>query len=107
MKMNEIKQRVYEFGRVVNGMVITDKTHIENAYNSKIIPITFENTIIGQCKIDTDNDGIICNGIIYNDDAINIDNEMRVGIFFINKHHFNDDGVNVLDDISIANITTK
>lgn len=105
--MNKIKQRVYEFGRVVNGMVITDKTHIENAHNAKVIPITFENTIIGQCTIGTDNDGIVCDGIIYNDDAINIDNEMQVGIFFINKHHFNNDGVNVLDDISIANITTK
>lgn len=104
--MNEIKQRVYEFGRIVNGMVITDKTHIENAHNAKVIPITFENTIVGVCKIDTDNDGIICDGII-NDDVINIDNEMRVGIFFINKNHFNDDGVNVLDDISIANIATK
>ena len=104
--MNEIKQRVYEFGRIVNGMVITDKTHIENAHNAKVIPITFENTIVGVCKIDTDNDGIICDGII-NDDVINIDNEMRVGTFFINKNHFNDDGVNVLDDISIANIATK
>jgi hypothetical protein len=103
--MNEIKQRVYEFGRVVNGMVITDKTHIENAYNAKVVPITFENTIVGVCTIDTDNEGIVCDGVI-NDD-MNVDNEMRVGILFINKHHSDDNGINVLDDISIANITTK
>ena len=66
--MNKIKQRIYEFGKIVNGMTITKDTHIENLKN---IPITFENKIIGQCAINTDDDGIICDGIIYDDDIIN------------------------------------
>ena len=99
--MNKFKQRVYEFGRVVNGMVITHNTHIENIDNSKVIPITFEDKIIGQCTISTDDYGIICDGITYNDV---IDNELSVGTFFINEHHFKDD-INILDNISIVNIT--
>lgn len=101
--MNEVKQRVYRFGQVFSGMVITHNTHIENIDNSKVIPITFENKIIGQCTISTDDYGIICDGITYNDV---IDNELVIGVFYINEHHFKDD-INILDNISIKSITTK
>lgn len=99
--MNKIKQRIYEFGRIVNGMTITRDTRIEN---SKIIPITFEDRIIGQCTINTDDNGIICDGIIYNnnDDIINND-ELQIGMCFINKKHIEND-LTILDNIHIVNI---
>lgn len=97
--MNKIKQRIYEFGRIVNGMIITKDTHIGN---SKIIPITFEDKIIGQCTINTDDGGIICDGILYDDD-ISISN-LQIGISFINDKHIEND-LTVLDNIYIANIT--
>ena len=99
--MNKIKQRIYEFGRVVNGMIITKDTHIKN---SKIIPITFENKIIGQCVINTDDDGIVCDGIIYNDNDIIANNELQIGMLFANEKHMKND-LTILDNIFIANIT--
>ena len=96
----KIKQKVYEFGRVVNGMVITKNTHIES---SKIIPITFENKIIGQCVVNTDDDGIICDGTLY-DDNISINDKLQIGIFFVNDKHMEND-LTILDNIQIANIT--
>lgn len=99
--MNKIKQRIYEFGRICNGMTITHNTHIENTDNAKTIPIMFKDKIIGQCTISTDDYGIICDGIIYNDISVN---NIQIGMFFINEHHYKDD-VNILDDIFIANVT--
>lgn len=101
--MNKIKQRVYVFGQTMSGMVITKNTYIENINNSKIIPIIFENKIIGQCTINTDDNGIICDGITYNDV---VDNELVIGVFYINEYHFKDD-IKILDNISIKSITTK
>lgn len=101
--MNKIKQRIYVFGQIVNGMVITNNIHIENIDNSKVIPITFEDKIIGQCTISTDDNGIICDGVTYNDA---VDNELVIGVFYINEYHFKDD-IKILDNISIKSITTK
>lgn len=98
--MNKIKQRIYEFGKIVNGMTITKDTHIENLKN---IPITFENKIIGQCAINTDDDGIICDGIIYDDDIINND-ELQIGMCFINEKHIEND-LTIIDNIFIVNTT--
>ena len=99
--MNKIKQRIYEFGRVVNGMTITKNTRIKN---SKTIPITFENKIIGQCVINTDDDGVICDGFIYDDNDIIVNNELQIGMFFVNEKHM-ENNLTILDNIFIANIT--
>lgn len=98
--MNKIKQRIYEFGQIVNGMAITKNTYIEN---SKIIPITFENKIIGQCIIKTDDNGIICDGVIYDDDIIT-NNELQIGIVLTNGKHMEND-LTVLDNVYITNVT--
>lgn len=101
--MDKVKQRIYVFGQIFGGMVITKNTYIENINNSKIIPIIFENKIIGQCTISADDYGIICDGITYDDVA---NNELLIGVFYTNEHHFKDD-INILDNISIKSITIK
>ena len=101
--MNKIKQTVYEFGQIFNEMVITKDTHIENK-KGKVVPIIFGDNILGQCVIDTDDNGIICDGVLYNrNDDINVDDELKLGSFFIKESHYEDD-LMVLDSIQIADI---
>lgn len=102
--MNKIKQTVYEFGQpICDEMVITKNTHIENK-RGKVIPIIFEDNILGQCVIDTDDNGIICNGVLYNrNDDISVDDELKLGSFFIKESHY-EDGLMILDSIQIADI---
>lgn len=102
--MNKFTQTVYEFGHpICDEMIITKNTCIENK-KSKVIPIIFEDKIVGQCVVDTDNNGVICDGILYSDDNISIDNELKLGTFFIKEEHYEDD-LMVLDKIQIASIT--
>lgn len=102
--MNKFTQKtVYEFGQpICDEMIITKNTHIENK-KPKVIPIVFEDKIVGQCAVDTDNDGIICDGILYDDYDISIDDELKLGEFFIKEEHYEED-LMVLDKILIASI---
>lgn len=83
-------------------MTITQNTCIENIKNPKTIPIIFESRIIGQCVINTDDDdGIICDGIIYEDNIVN--DKLQIGMFYRNEEHTEND-LTIMDNICITNI---
>jgi hypothetical protein len=105
--MNKFTQTVYEFGQpICDEMIITKDTCIENK-KSKVIPVIFEDKIIGQGVIDTSDDGIICDGVLYSDlygcDDISVDDELKIGMFFIKEEHYEDD-LMILYSIQIDSI---
>jgi len=101
--MNKFTQTVYKFGHPICDEIITKDTCIENK-KSKVIPVIFEDKIIGQGVIDTSDNGIIFDGVLYGDlYGCSVDDELKLGTFFIKEEHYEDD-LMVLDKIQTDSI---